>query len=259
MINKIDLIKLTNHISTGTVYTDCVVCGGIKKLGITKSVDSIIYQCFRQSCNTKGKFQLRANKEVLSSILNKKLIQESLEFRVPEYLVSGFSSPDSLKMALKYNLLHGYTKGLFNTAFDPKLNRQVFYYLNSDGKVVGCMGRALHSSVKPKAYIYPQSEKTPWIIGDYSEAVVVEDIFSAVNVWNAGFTGIALSGTTLESKYLPLFEKYDKIYVCLDKDATTKSLNLAAKLTIVSNHIVTCLLTKDFKDSTIDEIRRRLL
>jgi DNA primase len=194
----------------------------------------------------------------MASILNRKPKEGSkATFELPTYLLSGFASENSLKMALKYDLLEAYGSKVFRTDYDPRLDRQVFYYRNNrTNAVVGAMGRALRPHNRPKALIYPNSQKTPWICGKFDEAVIVEDIFSAVKCYNIGKTGIALSGTTLAVEYLTLFKDYTKVYICLDKDASLKALDMKKLLDIFNKSVIVRLLDKDIKDLTRDEARK---
>jgi DNA primase len=197
-------------------------------------------------------------------ILNRKLIEHrEAPFELPNYLIDGFASENSLKMALKYDLNEAYDNGAFWTAYDPKLNRQVFRHVDKTNQVVGAMGRALSVLQKPKAYIYPNTEKTPWVIGynpvaDNPTAVIVEDILSAVKIYNIGYCGIALSGTVLSPSYLSLFKKFSTIYVCLDKDASIKSFKVKRLLDICCETVIIRFISKDFKDMTRTEAKETL-
>jgi DNA primase len=194
----------------------------------------------------------------MASILNRKPQEGSKQtFELPTYLLGGFASENALRMALKYDLIEAHTNKVFRTDYDPRLDRQVFYYRNNlNNAVVGAMGRALRAHNRPKAYIYPGSIKTPWICGKFDEAVICEDIFSAVKCYNIGKTGIALSGTTLAVEYLNLFKDYKKIYICLDKDASLRSLDMKKLLDIFNKDVTIRLLEKDLKDLTRDEARK---
>ena len=60
--------------------------------------------------------------------------------------------------------------------------------------------------------------------------MLVEDCISAGVLLSAGLTGIAILGTSLKDSYIPAFKKYKKVYVCLDKDATSKAFDIADQL-----------------------------
>jgi hypothetical protein len=43
-------------------------------------------------------------------------------------------------------------------------------------------------------------------------------------------TGVAILGTSLKQSYIPTMRKFKKLYVCLDKDATSKAFDIANEL-----------------------------
>jgi hypothetical protein len=252
--------QLASSMASDSQYFDCPACGKKVKLGISIKPEGILYHCFSNSCVLHKARLLSSGTSVSSmvDILNRKPKEGSkATFELPTYLLSGFASENSLKMALKYDLLEAYGNKVFRTDYDPRLDRQVFYYRNNrTNAVVGAMGRALRPHNRPKALIYPNSQKTPWICGKFDEAVIVEDIFSAVKCYNIGKTGIALSGTTLAVEYLTLFKGYTKVYICLDKDASLKALDMKKLLDIFNKSVIVRLLDKDIKDLTRDEARK---
>jgi len=252
---------LASTIPTGcTKYFDCPECGREKKLGMTNKTQGVVYQCFAASCSIKGIIthndRPMSKASLLSSI--KGLLGIKPMFTVPNYLINGFASEMSLKMAMQYDLIKPYTEDVLHTAYDPKLMRQVFFHKDLKGKVVGAFGRALLFGVKPKSYIYPNSIKTPIVLGESKVAVVVEDMFSAVRVYNSGSTGISLSGTAVHVDYLDFFKGYDKIIIALDKDATVKSLRAKKLLKFVCNNVIILPLQKDIKDMTHEEVIKLL-
>lgn len=256
---KQKLLELAISVPIGvTKYFDCPQCGRQRKIGMTHKTDGIVYQCFAASCELKPgviRDGLPISKQkVMDAILDR--IVGKKKFIRPDHWINGFASEDSLKMAVKYNLLPAYHAGCYGTAYDPRLARQVFFYTDKDGKVVGANGRALTPNVRPKSYVYPNSEKTPWIAGDKPTAVLVEDAFSAVKVYNVGYTGISLSGTTIPLEYLDYLKGYKKLIIALDKDATIKSIQTKKLLDFVCNNVVILSLPKDLKDMTNDEARK---
>lgn len=252
--------QLASSMTSDSQYFDCPACGKRVKLGISIKPEGILYHCFSNSC-TLNKSRLLSSgmsTTTISDILNRKPKEESkATFELPTYLLPGFASENSLKMALKYDLIEAHTHKIFRTDYDPRLDRQVFYYRNNKtNAVVGAMGRALRPHNRPKALIYPNSQKTPWICGNFEEAVIVEDIFSAVKCFNIGKTGVALSGTSLALEYVSLFTKYKHIYICLDKDASIKALEMKKILDIFNKSVSICLLEKDLKDLTREQANK---
>lgn len=258
-MNYDKIIKQLASSMTGTSkYFDCPSCGKKVKLGISIKPEGILYHCFSNSCKLNKARLLSSNMSASSmvDILNRKAKEVPKHtFEPPTYLISGFASENSLRMAAKYDLLEGYLSKAFKTAYDPRLERQVFYYRNENNAVVGAMGRALRIHHRPKAHIYPNSLKTPWICGTSDQAVIVEDVLSAIKAYNVGKTGIALSGTTLALDYLNLFKKYKKVYVALDKDASMKSLEIKKLLDVYVKEVKIILLERDLKDLTRDKVK----
>ena len=67
-------------------------------------------------------------------------------------------------------------------------------------------------------------------IGQGNVAVVVEDCISACRLHSINMTGVAILGTSLKQSYIPTMRKFKKLYVCLDKDATSKAFDIANEL-----------------------------
>jgi hypothetical protein len=85
--------------------------------------------------------------------------------------------------------------------------------------------------------------------------IIVEDCVSACKVALANLTGIALMGTRLPEDYvMPIADKVDRCFVCLDKDATEKSFKIRDTM---SYHIPSYveMIEKDLKYYSIDELK----
>ena len=74
----------------------------------------------------------------------------------------------------------------------------------------------------------------------------MEDCPSACSV-SGLTTGLALMGTSLLDEHIEIIKKFKKVYVALDKDATSKAISLIRKF---RNYVPTKLivLNKDLKD-----------
>lgn len=253
---KSEILQLALRLPIGsTIYVTCPSCFKFKKLGITSTYEGLVYHCFSASCQLKGKLETALSKEAIGFNLNKTPLQKKTPFQLPEYLLRGFNSQASIQLALKYSLLEAYRLGLFRTSYDPRLNRQVFFYLDADNTIVGAVGRSLHYTVKPKAFIYEYSDKTPWYCGTGDTAVIVEDIFSAVAACNAGFCGIALSGITLAMDYAERLSKFKTCVVALDKDATLFAFRIKKLLDMYVPNVVLLPLQHDLKDTPVQQIK----
>jgi DNA primase len=64
---------------------------------------------------------------------------------------------------------------------------------------------------------------------EHKEAILVEDCASACAVSNV-LTGIALMGTSLKESHKKHLTQYKKLYIGLERDATTKSFAIANEL-----------------------------
>jgi len=84
-------------------------------------------------------------------------------------------------------------------------------------------GRTLNKIVTPKWKRYGASG-LPFVVGEGSVAVVVEDAISASVCASEGYVGVALLGTNLMESHALALLKYDKVIVALDPDASMKSL-----------------------------------
>ncbi len=254
MSNLKSLVRdISKSLTVGaSTYIDCPLCDRSKKFGITKYQDKTLYQCFSASCNARGCLEHALSSvdilNALSKITSPQIYQPT--FEVQKHWLNGFNCPQAIALATKFDLMEPYyTQHAFKTSTDLRLMRQVFYYTNPKGEITGASGRALMRSMK-KAFIYPGSIKQPWVIGKATDAVIVEDFFSAIKLYNIGRTGIALSGTEIQEDWLDHFKGFNSLTIALDKDASIKSFDVKKLLQLVSNDVRILLLPKDFKDMT---------
>lgn len=105
----------------------------------------------------------------------------------------------------------------------------------------------------PKWYRYSKSDNPVIVratpeVGHNSKPrtlVLVEDVASACAASEV-YDSMALLGTNFLASYLPYVKLYEKLYVCLDKDATDKAIDMAMML---NNFVTTKLipLERDLK------------
>lgn len=84
--------------------------------------------------------------------------------------------------------------------------------------------------------------------------VLVEDVVSALKVWQTGHTSVALLGTTLnEEKVREIAQlRPEEVVIALDKDATQQSFKHARKWGLAWNRVRVAMLDKDLKDQRGD-------
>ena len=127
--------------------------------------------------------------------------------------------------------------------YDVKGDRLVFV-VEHGGSVVGAVGRSLKGGMKWLRY---DSCHAPFIMKANSDtAIIVEDCVSACVVAKC-HNGVALLGTNLLTEHIKYLKQFSKIWVALDRDATSKSLDIQRKIAI---HIPDCyikILDRDLK------------
>ena len=164
--------------------------------------------------------------EDIENYLNPK--QKEMErFVIPKHFINIPTSKYCMAMLQRYGIDRLWEEGQLAFYFDVKQNRLVFP-IEKDGTIVNAIGRSLKDE-KPKWYIYG-NETYQYVAGNSDKAVLVEDCISACVLFSVGLTGIAILGTSLKDSYIPVFRKYKKVYVCLDKDATSKAFDIADQL-----------------------------
>ena len=95
----------------------------------------------------------------------------------------------------------------------------------------------------------------PFKCGDCEDVVIVEDCPSACAVSNV-LTGVAIMGTSLKSSHLEHLKPYKNLYVCLDRDATSKSYDMAKDLRSSGfDNVIVKPLEDDLKYYNTNQIR----
>jgi DNA primase len=165
------------------------------------------------------------------------------EFVIPDTFVSLSRSKEAEAYVKRVGSYDAYLNGLADIRYDFQQER-VVYLVKHNNKIVDATGRSLNER-KPKWRRYGNS-KYPYICGRGDIAFIVEDCPSACSMAGIG-QGIALMGTTLLDEHVDVIKKYKKVFVALDKDATSKAYIMMRKL---RNYVPTKLivLNKDLKD-----------
>jgi len=249
-LNKIQEL----NIGSGQSYRgDCIFCLNRNTLSVRNENGKITWNCFHANCDAKGLLNVGSTVDDLQNFLHSKTNRSGLteDFLIPKEFVTVYGNNKAREYIAKYELENTEARLMY----DVKQDRIVFL-IEQDGVVVGAIGRALAENTYPKWYKYGTSS-LPFMIGTNKYVgILVEDCVSACKVAMANMTGIAIMGTRLPEDFIvPIADKVDRCFVCLDKDATEKSFKIRDSL---SYHIPSYveMIDKDLKYYSIEELKQ---
>jgi len=178
------------------------------------------------------------------------------EFEIPDSFKSVYSNKKAMDYLNKNNCWEAWDWLRADIKYDVKQDRVVFLIKNRyTDKFVGAVGRALNKNVFPKWFMYG-SKTVPFKSGQCNDAVIVEDCPSACAVSNI-LTGIAIMGTKLKDVQKSHLKPYKNLYICLDRDATTKAYDMAKDLRSSGfENVIVKPLEDDLKYYDTEQIRR---
>tara|TARA_R110002012_G_scaffold93494_1_gene226670 strand:+ start:155 stop:946 length:792 start_codon:yes stop_codon:yes gene_type:complete len=233
-------------IHTGqSIRMDCPFCFHNNTLQLTKESGQMKWYCFSASCNAKGVLDTEKTMEDITYMVNKKK-EDKVNWVVPDYFQPGHSTHRVAKYLNENNCIDAYNKGMANIQYDPQAHRAVFLIKDDSHKIIGGVGRAMRADIVPKWYVYGRKDY-PYICGEGDVAVVVEDCASACAV-SSNFAGVALMGTSLSDSFIPVIQKkFKEVIVALDRDATTKSYDIAKSLESAKVKTRVAILKDDLK------------
>ena len=251
---QVDKIKELDIQSGQSYRGDCVFCLHRNTLSVRNDNGRISWNCFHASCDAKGSLQSMFTTQDLQNFMdnkNQRVYLQKSSYEIPKEFVTVFGNNRARDYISKFELENTEARMMF----DVKQNRLVFL-VEDNGQVVGAIGRGLADNVKPKWYKY-NTPPVPFVVGTNKYiGVVVEDCISACKVALAGYTGVALMGTNLPDDFVkPIVDIVDNVFVCLDKDATNKSISIRNKL---SNHVPSYIemLDKDLKWYNVEQLKK---
>jgi len=226
-MDKLDIAEGAN------IRSDCPRCGGRNTFTATKRDGKIIYNCYRLSCDAKGKINYGMTAEDMQSYFVKPLIETGsassrLEpFVYPENVIVPVSNRYINRFCMRWQGMYAETLRNIELMYDVKDKRAVFP-IYQDGVLVDAIGRALEGST-PKWLRYGKNAEYAKYCYGYSNGVfvLVEDVISAITVakvWPS-VTGFALLGTNLTDTHKECLSDNAKYaIVALDPDAMRKTL-----------------------------------
>ena len=200
---------------------DCPVCAGHNTFTATRTIDGILFNCYKAGCQLAGK---RSASVRVSDV---KALNESTNtkpFCLPSHVLLG--RPEITDWINK----HKYPFTTLELYYDLHEGRIVFP-VRHEGQLVDATGRAIGMMRPPKWKRYG-SASYAYTVGNGPIAVVVEDAISAAVMGGTAnkYTGIALLGTSLLPTHVGQLQGFAKILVALDPDASLKTLNYTREL-----------------------------
>jgi len=233
-MDKLDIAEGAN------IRGDCPRCGGKNTFTATKRDGKIIYNCYKLSCDAKGKVNYGMTAEEMSSYFIKPLIETgNVNSRVepfvyPEHIVVPGNTWYNKRYTRYINRFRMRWQGIYaetlqniELLYDVKDKRAVFP-IYQDGVLVDAIGRELDGAT-PKWLRYGKAaEYAKYCYGQPNGVfILVEDVISAITVAKVwpGVTGFALLGTNLTDAHKECLSD-DAMYVivALDPDAMRKTL-----------------------------------
>ena len=211
-----------------SVRLNCPLCAGRNTFTLTKQHGKLLWNCYKASCKTRGGKNITRTKTDIKNIVASSNYH-SVQFYHPEHFVQVHNNSQAMAYLKRNNCINALDDKLAKIMYDPKQNRVVF--LVEHGK----------------------SSKL-FTCGEHSKAILVEDAASACAVSQVA-TGIALLGTNMKDADLASLKGYTHIYICLDADATRKSLDIHKYL----SYFISCSvvrLTDDLKYFSKEEIKK---
>ena len=237
---------------------DCPFCNGRNTFSIDTSDNKISWYCFHASCSAKGRQQGQKDMQYVQKVFqqNNDNVKVYEEFIIPDSFQSLYSNNNAMHWISDNNCWESWAWARADIKYDVQQDRVVFLIKNNHThKIVGAVGRALNKKEFPKWYMYGNKD-VPFKCGSCEDAVIVEDCTSACAVSNV-LTGIALMGTKLKSTHKDHIRPYKNLYICLDRDATTKAYDIAKDLRSSGfDNVIVKPLEDDLKYYNTQEIRR---
>tara|TARA_E500000305_G_scaffold97006_1_gene87392 strand:+ start:853 stop:1602 length:750 start_codon:yes stop_codon:yes gene_type:complete len=220
-----------------TKRVNCPVCRGHKTFTITNQMGSLVWNCYKASCDVSGGKRVSLS---VTDIKNSFKEQERKEedWQMPDNLV--YHPPYTQAFTDKWSIPHD-----VELMYDVKEDRVVFTLWNNY-RCVDAIGRATDNRL-PKWRRYGNSD-LPFTYGRGNVAVVVEDCVSAVVVGEIDvYVGVAVLGTSLSEAHKKYLSQFSMAIVALDPDALPKTMQFAKELRQHVSTVKVLKLTDDLK------------
>tara|TARA_B100001939_G_scaffold74976_2_gene63016 strand:- start:451 stop:1251 length:801 start_codon:yes stop_codon:yes gene_type:complete len=239
------------------VRMDCPFCNNKHTFAVDTTENKLSWFCFHASCSARGKKEGEKNMDYVVKVFtgSGSFCKQQNEFEIPDSFQSVFSNEKAMRYLHKNNCWEAWAWHRAEVKYDVKQDRVVFLVRNRHSdKIVGAVGRGLNKNVYPKWFMYGNKD-VPFKSGNCNDAVIVEDCPSACAVSNV-LTGIAIMGTSLKDTHKSHLTPYKNLYICLDRDATTKAYDMAKNLRSSGfENVIVKPLTDDLKYYNTQQIQ----
>jgi len=237
-VNK--LLNDVTLINGETKRMNCPNCGGKNTFTITNNMGSIVWNCYKANCYTKGGTRVHLSSDDIRKSLGKTVseTEEIPAFDKPEFIVR-----DNKKIQ-SYCDSWGLDADNLGLLYDVKEHRIVFPIVHNS-IMVDATGRTLGKRL-PKWKRYGKNN-LPYVSGRGSVAVVVEDCVSASVIGSHVFVGVALLGTSLLEAHKKYLAQFSTAIIALDPDASRKALQIRKELRGYVDDVKAITLKDDIK------------
>ena len=218
-----------------TKRMNCPVCKGVRTFSITNNMGSLLWNCYKASCDVSGGKRVHMTVDDLRATFagGDDIVEE--DFVIPNHVVHRSGGLHMNRWCARWGL----DVDNLGLMYDVKEDRVVFP-VKHNGVIVDATGRSLGKRL-PKWKRYGKSG-LPYTYGYGNVAVVVEDCVSAAIVGtSSSFVGGALLGTSLQETHKGYLTQFSRAVVALDPDALRKTLKMVREL---RSHIKTVLPLK---------------
>jgi len=237
-----NIYKVVSELNLPDGHTKRMKCPncGQRTFTVTNNLGSLVFNCYRISCGTKGGTRVMLTVEDIKKNFRGGTQAVEEDFVLPEYVIPHQGHSAVLKWASRWGL----DADELDLMYDVKEDRVVFPVMH-DGVMVDATGRSL-GKLLPKWKRYGKNG-LPYIHGYGRVAVLVEDCVSAAVVGSASFVGVALLGTSLAQSHKSFVSQFSTAIIALDPDALPKALSMAKELRGYVSDVKVLRLTDDLK------------
>ncbi len=193
---------------------------------ISNSDAGVSFYCFRCGERDFVKHDQRSIAEIAATRRREELLmRDQTSLTMPDDAVSLTEAPDrAIVWLLQGGLLPERAEHVFGFRWHDGLQRVLFPVVDARGFTSGISGRSVDPAMRPKYKVFKGSASLYWALRPRSlDIVLVEDVLSALAVYSAGFSAVALSGTSLTAadalkidEHVPLG---GKVIIWTDPDA----------------------------------------